>query len=149
VRAPQSEIDQEFSRCGEQHARCLGRDQRLIMQQIDNSGFNELRLRQRRGYAQDRLVGKKYRTLGHCMHVPAEAEVGKSVEQRISEAPGRGKPIDVLGREPQPFQVIEDLFEPGCDQKSPSAGKLAEKEFKHSCLRVPMLEIRLQHVELI
>ena len=41
---PQAEIDEEFAPRGENHARSLGRDQRLKMYDVDEPRFNKLGL---------------------------------------------------------------------------------------------------------
>ena len=65
MRAAQAEIDQQLAGRGQHHARRLGGDQRLVMQDVDQPGLDQLRLRQRRGDAQDRLVGEEHAAFRH------------------------------------------------------------------------------------
>ena len=64
VRAAKAEIDEKLARRRQHHARRLGGDQRLEMEEIDQPRFDELRLRQRRGDPDDRLVGEEDRPSG-------------------------------------------------------------------------------------
>ena len=74
MRAAQPEVDQQFAGRHQHHARRLRGDQRLEMQQVDQPRLDQLRLRDRRGDAQDRLVRKKYRAFRHRMHIAGEAQ---------------------------------------------------------------------------
>ena len=74
VRAPHAEIDQTLPGAASMHARRLGGDQHLKVQDLIRRDFDELRLRQRRGDAQDRLVGEEHRAFAHGVDVAGEAE---------------------------------------------------------------------------
>ena len=119
------------------------------MHDVDQSGLDQLRLRQRRGDAQDRLVGKEHRALRHGMHVAGEAQGGKIVEHPLSEAAAAFEPGDVLLRKTQRFEKIERLLEPGRHQEAPPRRQLAHEELEHRGLALVMIEIGLHHVELV
>ena len=145
----QPEIDQHFVRRGEPHARRLGGDQRLKMQNVDQPRFDELRLRQRRGDAQDRLVGEEHRAFGHGVHVAAETEVAQIIEQVLLEPAGALQPGDLVRREAKVLQKIERLLQPGRQQKSAPRRQGAGEKFEHRRIGIAMVQIGLGHVELV
>ena len=50
----------------------------------------------RRGYAQDRFIGKQGGTFGHGVHMTRKPEGGEPVDQGGFEASAPGQPSDVL-----------------------------------------------------
>ena len=74
------------------------------------AGFGQLRLRQRRGHPQDRLIGKENSALGHGMHIAGEAELAQVVEQIPAESAGGLEPFEFLSREAKIFEVFERLL---------------------------------------
>ena len=107
-------------------SRRLGGDQGLEMQEIDEPRFDELRLGQRRGHAQDRLVGEEYRAFRHRMHV-----AGESQRAKISSSPGRIGRCAPASRSPPRRNAglgeVQHLLEPGGDQEPRGAGSLRTK----------------------
>ena len=145
----QPEIDQRLVGRREPHARGLGGDQRLKMQNVDKPGFDQLRLRQRRRDPQDRLVGEEYRAFRHRMHVAAKAQRREIVEHAFPEPTIVRKPIDLAGREAQILQKVERLFETRRHQELPPGGKRADEKLKDRGLRMAVVQVGLDHVELI
>src|SRR5882757_1228223 len=74
VRGAQAKIGQHLVRRRQHHARRLGRDQRLEVQDVDQARLDQLRLRQRRGDAQQRFIGKADAALGDGVHVAGKAK---------------------------------------------------------------------------
>ena len=74
VRGAQTEIGEDFARRRQHHARGLGGDQRLEMQDVDEARFDQLCLRQRCGNADQRLVWETNAAFGNRVHVAGEAE---------------------------------------------------------------------------
>ena len=107
------------------------------MQDIDQARFDELRLRQRRGDPQDRLVGKENRALRHGVDVAGEAEVAQIIEQVFSEPAGALEPVDFGGREAKVFEKIERLLQPGGDRNPRRAGSVRTKNSKTAVLVSP------------
>jgi len=60
-----------------------------------------------------------------------------------------GEPIDLFRAETEIFEEIEHLFEAGCYQEAALRRQFAHKEFEDSSLRVAMIQVRLDHIELI
>ena len=119
------------------------------MQNVDQPQFDELRLRQRRGDAQDRLVGEERRAFRHGVHVAGEAETREIIEQVLPEPAGAVEPVDLDRREAQVFQIIQRLLNPGGKQKSAPRRQIADEKLEHRRLRVAMIQIGLDHVDLI
>jgi len=119
------------------------------MQDIDQARFGELRLRQRRGDAQDRLVGKEHRAFRHGVDVAAEAEVGEIIEQVVAEPAGAPEPGDLRGREARVFKKIERLLQPGGEEKAAAGRQRADEELEYRGFRLAMIQVGLHHVELV
>ena len=95
VRAAHAEIDQQLPRRGEHAARGFRRDQRRKMQQAQQPALHHLRLRDRRGDAQHRLVDEKRRALRQRMHVAGEAQRAQRGEKRLAKAAVRAQPVEL------------------------------------------------------
>ena len=149
VGAAEPEIDENLARAGQHHACRLRRDQRLEMQDVDEAGFGELRLRQRRGHPQDRLIGKENGALGHGMHIAGEAELAQVVEQIPAELAGGLEPFEFRRREAKVFEVVERLLEAGRKEKAAAGGQAADEEFENGGFCLAMIQVGLHHVDLI
>ena len=109
VRATQPEVDDRRAagRDGAPHR--LARDGDLVRHRVEHGGLDELRLRQRRGHLEERLVGQDDPALVDRADVPREAEPAQRCEQlgraaqqacqRVDVAVGDlegGEPVDRL-----------------------------------------------------
>ena len=149
VRRAQAEVGQDLARRRQHHARGFGCDQRLVMQNVDEARFDQLRLRQRRGDADQRLVGKADAAFGDRVHVAGEAERGKIIEQVVAETAGAFEPIDLGGGKPQRLQIIERIVEPGGEQKSAPRRQPAHEKLEYRLLVLSPIQIGLDHVEFV
>jgi hypothetical protein len=149
VRAPHAEVDQQLSGRGEHAARRFGGDQRLKMQDVDQPRLDELRLRQRRGHAQDRLVGEKHGAFGHGVHVAAKTQRGEIVEKLLAETAGAFQPRYVGVGKMQRFQEIQRLRQARSEQEPATRRQGAGEEFEHRRIGIAMIQIGLNHGELI
>ena len=99
-------------------------------------------------HAQDWLVGENQRPFRHRVHVAGEAKRGKIVEQPHPEPAAARQPLDLLRREAQLFEV-ERLLEPGRHHEAASGREVAEEELEYRGLRLAMIQVGLNHVELV
>src|SRR5581483_6263535 len=74
VRAPEREVDDAAAAGGGDAARRLGRDHRLEIDLIDEKRLDDLRLDDRRGHFENRLVGEKKASFGQPAHAAGEAQ---------------------------------------------------------------------------
>jgi hypothetical protein len=81
--------------------------------------------------------------------VAGEAKTGKVVEQSLVEPVRASKPVDLFGREAKVLEKIQHLLEAGGNQESPARRKFADKKFKDGRLGLAMVQIGLDHVELV
>ena len=51
--------------------------------------------------------------------------------------------------EPQRVEVIQRLLEPGSDEEATARRQVAEEKFKYSGFRLSMVQIGLDHVDLV
>src|SRR5262249_378773 len=98
MRAAQAEIDEALARCGKHHARSLGGDHRLKLQEVDHARLDQLSFGQRSGDAQDWFVGEEYRPFRHGVDVAGEAQGREIVDQVLAEPPTAREPIKLLRR---------------------------------------------------
>ena len=122
---------------------------KLLSNHVDEAGLDELRLRQRRRHAHDRLVGEEHGALGQGLHVAGEAQLRQMIEEAVSEASALPEPVELLGREAQAFEKIERLLEPDSDEEPALGRKLAHEELEHRGPPLPMIQVSLDHVELV
>ena len=142
VRAAQAEIDQRLARRRQHHARRLGGDQRLEMQNVDQARLHQLRLRQRRGHAQDRLVGEEHRALRHGVDVAGEAKPRELVEQALPKRPVRASQSMSSAEKRRLFEKVERLLEPGRHQEAAPRRQLAHEELEYRGLGLAMIQSR-------
>ena len=119
------------------------------MHDVNKPRFRQLRFRQWSGDAKYWLVRKENSALGHCVNFAGKAKAREVVQEIPVKATCLLQPIDFLGRERQTFKKIQRLFETSCDEKSPPRWKLPHEKFEHRRLRLAMIQIGLDHVELI
>src|SRR6516162_9953207 len=117
MRSPQTIIDQRSPRGGEHHARGLRDNYGLKMEQINETGLDELRLRQRCNYAQHRLVGKEHRSLGHRVDVAGEAERPKPGDEAAGKLAQAANSLEVFRGEGEGLKELHSLLEPGRHQE--------------------------------
>src|SRR5262249_56530379 len=145
----QHEIDEALVGRGKNHARRLGGNHRLELQQIDHARLDELGLRQRSRDTQNRLVGKEHGSFRHGVNIAGEAHVGEIIEEILTEAASVPEPIEFLGGNAQFSEKREHLLESGRNQKAAVARKLAHKELEHRGFGLTTIQICLHHVELV
>ena len=149
MRPPQSEVDEQRVRCGEHAARRLAGDERGVVNDIQQTAFDELGFPQRRGDTQQRLVGEADRTFRDRVHVAGEAEVSQRLDECRRKALRPGKPCELVGSEDKRRQVIDCLLETGGDEEVPTRRQLAHEQFENRCAIHPLLPVGLQHRQLV
>src|SRR3989441_7117693 len=122
----------------------LFRSQRLKMEEIDQAGLHQLRLRERSRHAQDRLVWKEDGPFWHGVHVAREAELCQGFHQRRAEATPLGDPVQLPRRKAQGFPIAQGLVEAGRNQKPTTRRQLAHEELEDRRVLHALLEIPLQ-----
>ena len=149
MRAAQAEIDQQLAGSGQHHARGLGRDQRLEMQNIDEPRLDQLGLGS--GAVTRRIGSSAKNTVpsGIACTSPVKRSSARWSSNSFPKRPVRASQSICFGRETQAFEEIERLFESGGHQKPAPGRKLADEEFEYRRLRLAMIQVRLDHVELI
>ena len=149
MRPTHAEVHQQLPRRDQPAARGLGRDQGLVVQDVDESALHELGLGQGRDHAQDRRVGEKHRALGHGVHLAGETQVRQPPGEFLAEASAAPDPIKLLLGETQVLEELKRLFEAGGDEKGAVRRQPPHEEFEHRDVVHVLLEICLQHGELV
>ena len=90
------------------------------MEQVDEASLDELRLGQRCGHAQDRLVGKEYCPFGHRVDVPAEAERPQIGDEAVGKLAQTVDRFEVFGGEGEGFEKLYSLLDPRRYQEAPA-----------------------------
>jgi hypothetical protein len=71
------------------------------------------------------------------------------IEEALSEPSALLEPVELLGREAQAFEEVERLLEPGGDEEPALGRELAHEELEHRGSRLPVIQVGLDHVELV
>src|SRR6516164_8338261 len=119
------------------------------MEQIDEAGLDELRLRQRCGDAQHRLVGKEYCSLGHRVDVAGEAKRPEGGDEAVRKLAQSADDVEFLRGEGEGLEELQSLLEPRRHQKTAMRGQLANEKLEDRGLGQAVLEISSQHIELV
>ena len=77
LRAPQAKFQNAAALRGLHHAAGLGGDERLMVDDVEQRGFDELRLEDRRAHADQRLAGEHDGALGHGVNIARKAEIAQ------------------------------------------------------------------------
>jgi len=147
--AAQAKIDQRRPLGDQDRAAGFGGDHGLEIQQIHHPRFNELRFRERRGDAENRLVGKKDRAFRHGMHIAGEPHGVEGGECRRSEGAGPFEPIEIVFGEMKRIQVGEDLLQACCHEEISVRGQFADKKFEDGVVCHVLGEVGLRHREFV
>src|SRR5450759_2103566 len=103
--------------------------QNLKVYDIDQPGLDQLRLRHRRGDAQDRFIAEEHTAFRHGVDVAGEAKCRKLVEQCFVKPARAGEPVNFFGGEAKFLEKVEGLFEAGGDQEAAARRQFADKKF--------------------
>src|SRR5690606_14090067 len=97
----------------------------------------------------DRLIGKEDGAFRHGVDVAGEAKIFEPGDEVFAETSRAAQPVDILLRKAQVFQEIQCLFQPSSDKKLATARQFAHKKLEDRRFRFPMLQVSLDHVELV
>ena len=145
----QPEIDQLLSRGRKDHSRRLGGDHRLKVKDVDEPGFDQLRLRKRRGHPNDRFVREEDGAFRHGIDVAGKSQAREVVEERVREAIALPKPIDLFLENCSVLEKVDGLLQPRRHEEAPASRKPTHEELEYGGIGLPMIQIRLKHVQLI
>jgi hypothetical protein len=119
------------------------------MQQIDEAGFDKLRLWQGCGHPDDRLVGKKHGAFRHRVDIAGEAKRAQPGKEVVGEMAEPADCSDIVRAEGDGFEKVQGLIEPCRDQKVATRRQPAKKQLEHRDPGQPGFEIRGHHVQLV
>ena len=147
MRAPQAEVDQQFSGRGQHRACRLGGDQDLIVQKFISRVSTSCARGSGAVIRRIGSFGKKIVPSGMASTSPVKRNPARTCEEPASEA---GRPNQALvGREAQCLQEMHRLLEASGHQEAAPRRQLAEEQFEHRRLRHPMGGVCLQHGEFV
>ena len=149
MRPSQPEIDQLLAGCCKDHSRRLGGDHRLKVEDVDKAGFDQLRLRKRRGHPNDRFVSKEDGAFRHGIDVAGEAQTREVIEESIRKPIVLPEPIDLFVRELQVLEKVERLLQSCRHEEASARWKPTHEELEYSRICLAMVQVRLKHVQLI
>src|SRR5258706_11021080 len=134
------------------YARRLGRDRRLESDHRQQVRFRDLRLNDGRAYRHERLASKYRSSFRNREHIAGEAQPGQHLEKlaaRILELRNLAQVGDFLRGNPEVEQIVDDLLEPGGQDKIAIVRQSPHREIeRRPILRFPGLEIAGSHGEL-
>ena len=131
------------------HARSLRGDEGLEVHDVQQAALHQLRLRQRRGDAQDGLVGEEHAALGHRMHVAGESERAQPIQQLPREARLTFEPCELVVVERERLQKGQRLLETRGHEEVAARWQPAHEEFEGRALLHALFQVRLEHGQLV
>ena len=147
---PGGEVDHGLSLAvgGEHDPSRLGGDHRLEVDLVQQQGLEQLRLDQRRGHADERLVREPDRPLRHRVDVAAEAESLEVAQELVVEAERSqvldlGRPEAHLGDHPQ------RRAEPAGDQPVAMGRQPADEELEDGTVVAAEAVVAGRHRDLV
>ena len=149
VRAAPAELQQRRARRGACCPRRLARDQRRRADLVDHQRFEQLRLRQRRDYLQQRLVREDRAPLRRRPDLAREAEAAQALDERIVELRQPGQPGEIVLVETQRLNPLQRLLQPGRQQETPAVGQAARAELENRRRDDAPLVVELRHHQLV
>jgi len=113
------------------------------------AGLDQLRLRHRRGDADQRFVGKADAAFRDRVHIAGEAKTSEVIEQVLAETAGAFEPVDLGGGESQRLEIIERVIEAGGEQEGAPRRQPPHEKLEHRLAVLATIQIGLDHVELV
>ena len=128
----------------------LGGNQALMVDAEQKIGFDELRLDSGGTHRQNRLSGEHRRALRHCPDVAGEAEIGKIIQELLTEHIAAAQVGNILLRKMQILDILDNLLQTCRDGEAAAVGTAAEKQVKiGNPVAVAGGKIALTHGQLI
>ena len=154
--AAQAKLKDRLAAGGDIHAGCLGGDEGLEVDDVEQGGLDELALGQRSPHPDDRFVREGDRALGHGIDLDAQLKVEQVVEEVLAKeglvviAFEATQVSDVAFAETKGGEEVHDVFQPADEGESPIKGVLAKEEVKNAfLLRFARFVIAIGHGELV
>ena len=102
-----------------------------MVDDVEHRRFDQLRLKERRLDADQRLVGEDHGALRHGIKLAREAEILEVIEEPLVKEVKRAEVVNILRVEMQVFDVIDHLLQARRDGKRAAAGVLAVEQIEH------------------
>ena len=150
VRTPRAEV-RDLAPLGSTHdARCLRRDEGLMVDLCENRRLHKLCVDDRRDNRHERLIRIDDRPLGHGVDVTAEAETVQKVQKFLREEVLFAEIGNVRIGEREILHELDDMLKPREDGIAPLVGDGAEKEIEcHANIAIRLMKISIGHGHLV
>ena len=138
LRAAQAKLDDGVAAGGQADAGGFGGDERLEVEEVEQRGFEELRLKNGALDAQERFVRENNGAFGDRVHVAGETQIAQEaeegrIEQRLAVSPwNRGEESEVGFGEMEVAEVFDGGGQAGGNGEPASEGGLAKREVEDS-----------------
>ena len=120
------------------------------MHDVDERRLDELRLEQRAGHLEHRLVREEHRPLAHRADLAREAQPGEPFEERGAEEARLLEEGELLVAEPKLLQERERVLDPRGDEVAPARRQVAAEELeRRGPLVDPLRDVALAHRQLV
>ena len=127
----QAELHDAVSAGGLYDTGCLGRDQTLVVYDVQKCSLNKLRLHDRCDDLNERFVREYDGALRDRPDITLKMEAPQVLQERCMEDAEAVQIRDVFIGKMQIFNIINDLIQPGCDRVAVAAGIFAVKGIKN------------------
>ena len=128
---------------------CLGGDQGLVVDQVQNSCFNQLRLHNG-SYHFYQWFHRKYHTaLRDRIYVAGKMKTCQIIQKVFGKTAKSPEIVNIIIIKMQTFDVINDLIQAGTDSVAAVVRILAVKQIKYHSLIGVIFKISLHHCQFI
>ncbi len=146
----QSELHHRVPRGGQANAGGLGRNEGRVVEQIQQRALEHLGLEDAALNLHDGLVRKDDGALGHRAHAEARPVVAQVVEKLLVKSVERAQVVDIICREAQVFEVVEEGSKARGNGESGLRGQRTKEILEGGELvHAPFLEIAGHHGQFV
>ena len=149
LRAAQAEFHDGVPLRGVTHLRRLGRDKRLMIDDVQKRRFHKLRFDDRRLHRKDRLPGENHGAFGDRRNIAGKTEIFQIFQKSVVKQTQAFQVFKFLFSEGKVFDIRHRLFQPDGERIGDHA-VLTEKNIEYGDLLFPALfEIPVHHRQLV
>ena len=132
------------------HPRCLGGNQRLVVDNIKKGGFNQLSLHNRRDDFDKGLTGKYNCAFRNSINIAGKMEIFQIFQKILFKQSCAAKVVDIILFKMQIFNIFDDLLQTGTDRVAAPYRVAAVKCIENDgFIGILFLKISLHHSQLI
>ena len=145
-----TEFHHAVALCGAHNARGLGRNEALVVDDVQKRGFNELCLHNRRNHLDQGFARENDRALRNRVDITGKAEVPEIREEGGLKDAETLQIVNLVFREVQVFDIVDQLLQTGANRVAVALRIVAVKHVEDdSLIDILIFKIALHHREFV